>query len=219
MKNLIDVYEDKKICKEVDDFLERYEKSRKKDKEQFFVDFINKYKKELKISEYLSKEAYEQCENGLMTYCTDSFNALDESKRMFTAEHMKKIMLKTLDVKDKYLKEAFENRLDELEYDKEKEFLIDLIINYDSYEEWSNELGDFLEKNGLLIDIEEDYKDKKNKIRAILDEIYNESDYLVENFGEDILEEIYGSLMENNYEITKSSVIQIMLVCYTGKMQ
>lgn len=159
MGKLIDIYEYKRLHNDIDDFLERYEKSRKKDQNQFFVDFINKYKKELKVSEFLTKESYEQCESGLMTYCTDSFSVLNEGVKAIVTEAMKKIMLKSLDVKNRYLKETFKNNLDELEYGKEKEFLIDLIVNYDSYEEWSNELGDFLEKNGLLIDIENGSED------------------------------------------------------------
>ena len=153
MGKLIDIYECKRPQNDMDSFLESYEKSRMKDQSQFFIDFIKKYKKELKVSEFLTKEAYEQCESGLMTYCTYSFNTLSEGVKVIVAETMKKIMLKSLDVKDRYLKETFKNNLDELEYGKEKEFLIDLIVNYDSYEEWSNELGDYLEKNSLLIDI------------------------------------------------------------------
>ena len=159
MGKLIDIYEYKRLHNDIDDFLERYEKSRKKDQNQFFVDFINKYKKELKVSEFLTKEAYEQCESGLMTYCTYSFNTLSEGVKVIVAETMKEIMLKSLDVKNRYLKETFKNNLDELEYGKEKEFLIDLIVNYDSYEEWSNELGDYLEKNSLLIDIGSERED------------------------------------------------------------
>ena len=159
MGKLINVYEYKRLHNDIDDFLERYKKSRKKDQNQFFVDFIKKYKKELRVSEFFTKEAYEQCESGLMTYCTDSFSVLNEGVKTIVVENMKKIMLKNLDVKDRYLKETFKNNLDGLEYGKEKEFLIDLIVNYDSYEEWSNELGDFLEKNGLLIDVEDESED------------------------------------------------------------
>ena len=63
-------------------------------------------------------------------------------------------------------------------------------------------------------------KRKKEKIRKILDEIYEEYKfYLDENFGEEILLELTGIFTAFGYEITKESVIAQMLWCYMCKMQ
>lgn len=60
---------------------------------------------------------------------------------------------------------------------------------------------------------------KEKQIRKILDEIYEESSTLTENFGEEILEELTEIFTEYGYEITKEIVIEQMLWCYMCKMQ
>ena len=60
---------------------------------------------------------------------------------------------------------------------------------------------------------------KEKQIRKILDEIYEESSTLTENFGEEILEELTEIFTEYGYEITKEAVIEQMLWCYMSKMQ
>ena len=59
----------------------------------------------------------------------------------------------------------------------------------------------------------------EEKIRKYLDEIYNESKTLLENFGEEILLEIVGRFKEDGYEITKQNVLEELLWCYMCKMQ
>lgn len=59
----------------------------------------------------------------------------------------------------------------------------------------------------------------KEQIRRYLDEIYNESVTLPENFGEAILLEVMDVFVESNYEITKQSVLEGLLWCYMCKMQ
>ena len=59
----------------------------------------------------------------------------------------------------------------------------------------------------------------KEKIRKYLDEIYNESDILTENFGEEILLEVTDRFIEDGYEITKQTVLEELLWCYMCKMQ
>ena len=59
----------------------------------------------------------------------------------------------------------------------------------------------------------------KEKIRMYLDEIYNESNTLPENFGEEILLEVTGRFTEDGYEITKQTVLEELLWCYMCKMQ
>lgn len=59
----------------------------------------------------------------------------------------------------------------------------------------------------------------KEKIRKYLDEIYEESSTLTENFGEEILEEVSERFIEDGYEITKETVLEQMLWCYMSKMQ
>lgn len=60
----------------------------------------------------------------------------------------------------------------------------------------------------------------KNKIRKVLDEIYDEYRlYLSEDFGEEILLELTGIFTAFRYEVTKESVIAQMLLCYMCKMQ
>lgn len=60
----------------------------------------------------------------------------------------------------------------------------------------------------------------KNKIRKVLDEIYDEYRlYLSEDFGEEILLELTGIFTAFRYEVTKESVITQMLLCYMCKMQ
>lgn len=58
----------------------------------------------------------------------------------------------------------------------------------------------------------------REKIRKYLDEIYNESDTLPENFGEEILAELEERFVEDKYPITKETVIEQMLWCYMCKM-
>lgn len=57
------------------------------------------------------------------------------------------------------------------------------------------------------------------KIRRCLDEIYNESETLPENFGEEILLEVMDRFIEDGYEITKKTVLEELLWCYMCKMQ
>jgi hypothetical protein len=59
----------------------------------------------------------------------------------------------------------------------------------------------------------------REKIRKILDEIYEESETLPENFGEEILFELSHRFAEDGYEVTKKNVIEEMLWCYMSKMQ
>lgn len=57
------------------------------------------------------------------------------------------------------------------------------------------------------------------KIRRCLDQIYNESETLPENFGEEILLEVMDRFIEDGYEITKQTVLEELLWCYMCKMQ
>lgn len=57
------------------------------------------------------------------------------------------------------------------------------------------------------------------KIREYLDEIYEESLTLPENFGEEILQELIARFTEDGYEITKQTVLEELLWCYMRKMQ
>lgn len=59
----------------------------------------------------------------------------------------------------------------------------------------------------------------EKKIREYLDEIYEESLTLPENFGEEILQELIARFTEDGYEITKQTVIEELLWCYMSKMQ
>ena len=59
----------------------------------------------------------------------------------------------------------------------------------------------------------------KEKIRKYLDEIYEESTTLPENFGEEILEEVTERFVEDGYKITKETVLEQILWCYMSKMQ
>ena len=59
----------------------------------------------------------------------------------------------------------------------------------------------------------------KEKMRMSLDEIYNESNTLPENFGEEILLEVTDRFTEDGYEITKQTVLEELLWCYMCKMQ
>lgn len=59
----------------------------------------------------------------------------------------------------------------------------------------------------------------KEKIRKYLDEIYNESSTLPDNFGEAILLELVDRFTEDGYEITKQSVLEELLWCYMCRMQ
>ena len=59
----------------------------------------------------------------------------------------------------------------------------------------------------------------KEKIREYLDEIYQESNILPENFGDAILLEVHDRFIEDGYEITKQTVLEELLWCYMCKMQ
>ena len=59
----------------------------------------------------------------------------------------------------------------------------------------------------------------EKKIRKYLDEIYNESTILPENFGNNILLELKVRFLEDGYEITKKTVLEEMLWCYMCRMQ
>lgn len=60
---------------------------------------------------------------------------------------------------------------------------------------------------------------KKKKIREFLHEIYEESEILPENFGDEIVAELEERFLEDGYEITKKNAIEEMLWCYMCKMQ
>ena len=57
------------------------------------------------------------------------------------------------------------------------------------------------------------------KIRKYLDEIYEESTILPDNFGNTILRELETRFIEDGYKITKQNVLQEMLWCYMSRMQ
>lgn len=59
----------------------------------------------------------------------------------------------------------------------------------------------------------------ENEIKKYLDEIYNESTTLPENFGEAIVTEVKDRFVEDGYEVTKQMVLEEMLWCYMCKMQ
>lgn len=59
----------------------------------------------------------------------------------------------------------------------------------------------------------------ENEIRKYLDEIYNESITLPENFGESIAAEVKDRFVEDGYEVTKQMVLEEILWCYMCKMQ
>lgn len=150
-KHLIDIYKDERICKTVRKFFKHYDDASRKNQRQFFIDFIKKYKKELETSEYFHKSAYDQCKEGLATYCTECFKELNDKQKSVVVDKMKKLMLKKLDVNDRFLREEFEDRIYSLRYDKEDKFLVSVIINYDNYEDWSSMLGSFIEEKGWLL--------------------------------------------------------------------
>lgn len=57
------------------------------------------------------------------------------------------------------------------------------------------------------------------KVRQILDEIYQESMTIPENFGEEICKEVTNSLIEDNYTPTKELVTEALFWGYIVKMQ
>lgn len=59
----------------------------------------------------------------------------------------------------------------------------------------------------------------KKQIRKFLDEIYEESNTLPENFGDEILSEVTDRFIEDGYKITKQNVLEELLWCYMCKMQ
>lgn len=66
---------------------------------------------------------------------------------------------------------------------------------------------------------EADSKCIECEIRKCLDEIYNESTILPENFGEEIVAEIKDRFIEDRFKITRQTVLEEMLWCYMCKMQ
>ena len=54
----------------------------------------------------------------------------------------------------------------------------------------------------------------ESEIRKYIDEIYNESTTLPENFGEAIVTELKNRFTVDGYEITKQTVLEEMLWCY-----
>ena len=59
----------------------------------------------------------------------------------------------------------------------------------------------------------------RKQIRKFLNEIYEESTTLPENFGDEILLEVTDRFIEDGYEITKQNVLEELLWCYMCKMQ
>lgn len=149
MEKLINLYKNKEVCATVQQFLDCYDSSNEGHQNRFFIDFVTKYKKELKESDNLDKEIYEKCRDFANGDCIRSLDLLDELDKTTLVKHMKKRMLKDLNVKDEEFKQNFECWIHGfLKYDKEKEFLIDIITEDD--ERWSDELISFLEEKGWL---------------------------------------------------------------------
>ena len=57
------------------------------------------------------------------------------------------------------------------------------------------------------------------KIRKYLDEIYEESETLPENFGDAIFAEVKEYFQSYNYEITRKTVTEALFWCYMCLMQ
>lgn len=64
-----------------------------------------------------------------------------------------------------------------------------------------------------------EYDNVKAEVKKYLDEIYNESITLPENFGEEVLKEVTDRFIEDDYEVTKQAVIEVILWCYMCRMQ
>lgn len=52
-----------------------------------------------------------------------------------------------------------------------------------------------------------------------MDTIFSESLTLPENFDDQIADEVTDVITEENYDVTKQTVFEAMLWCYTVKMQ
>ena len=63
------------------------------------------------------------------------------------------------------------------------------------------------------------FKNNYKKVRKQLDKIYQESDTLAENFGDEICQEITEYLMDNNYDVDRKMVGEAIQWCYICKMQ
>ena len=63
----------------------------------------------------------------------------------------------------------------------------------------------------------------KRKVRKILDQIYNDSYSLPENFEDEVLEDITECIMVNHYNVkeymTKEFITETILWCYMCRMQ
>ena len=63
------------------------------------------------------------------------------------------------------------------------------------------------------------FKNNYKKVRKQLDKIYQESDTLTENFGDEICQEITEYLTDNNYNVDRKMVEEAIQWCYICKMQ
>ena len=66
---------------------------------------------------------------------------------------------------------------------------------------------------------EENPVSAKEQSRECLNAIYQKSETLPDNFGDEILDEIYDRFTEDGYEITEQTVLEELLWCYMCKMQ
>ena len=66
---------------------------------------------------------------------------------------------------------------------------------------------------------EENPASAKEQIRECLNAIYLKSETLPDNFGDEILDEVYDRFTEDGYEITEQTVLEELLWCYMCKMQ
>ena len=76
---------------------------------------------------------------------------------------------------------------------------------------WNNE--------SIILDVKNGETVMESEIRKYIDEIYNESTTLPENFGEAIVTELKNRFTVDGYEITKQTVLEEMLWCYMCRMQ
>ena len=89
---------------------------------------------------------------------------------------------------------------------------------YACFSDTHTDISAELEKEPVDLDAE-----KRNRlsevVRKYLDQIYEESCTLTENFGDNILFEITDRFIKDGYEITKETVLEELLWCYMCKMQ
>lgn len=132
-KKLIDIYKEKKICKNTNMFFDIYDEARKCQKKEFIRDFIKTYKKDIKEDPCFLNDVKGWVNDGLSTYCIQSYKQMNGNEKEKTLEYLADLILNEINEDKHSLIRDMDEQIYTIKYGKEISTILNAIKTYPVY--------------------------------------------------------------------------------------